>query len=31
VVDRVYPFDQARAAYDYLASAQHFGKVVITI
>jgi NADPH:quinone reductase-like Zn-dependent oxidoreductase len=31
VIDRVFPFGEARAAYEYLASAQHFGKVVITI
>ncbi|MEM7479930.1 MAG: NAD(P)-dependent alcohol dehydrogenase [Acidobacteriota bacterium] len=29
VVDRVFPFDEARAAFDHLASARHFGKVVI--
>jgi len=29
VVDRVFPFAEARAAYEYLNSAQHFGKVVI--
>ncbi len=29
VVDRVFPFTEARAAYDYLESAKHFGKVVI--
>lgn len=28
-IDKVFPFDQAIAAYDYLASGQHFGKVVI--
>jgi len=31
VIDRVFPFDEAPAAYEYLASAQHFGKVVIRI
>ena len=31
VVDRVFGFDEARAAYEYLASAQHFGKVVIRV
>jgi NADPH:quinone reductase-like Zn-dependent oxidoreductase len=31
VVDRVFPFDQARAAYEHLASGAHFGKVVITV
>jgi NADPH:quinone reductase-like Zn-dependent oxidoreductase len=31
VIDRVFPFDQARAAFDYQASGAHFGKVVIRI
>ena len=31
VVDRTFAFDQAVEAYQYLKSAQHFGKVVITI
>jgi NADPH:quinone reductase-like Zn-dependent oxidoreductase len=31
VVDRTFPFDAAPEAYRYLKSAQHFGKVVITI
>ncbi|WP_394838458.1 NAD(P)-dependent alcohol dehydrogenase [Pendulispora rubella] len=31
VVDRTYAFDQARQAYEYLASGQHFGKVVIRL
>ena len=31
VVDRVFAFDQARAAYEYLASGSHFGKVVIAV
>jgi NADPH:quinone reductase-like Zn-dependent oxidoreductase len=29
VIDRAFAFDDARAAYDYLAQAQHLGKVVI--
>jgi NADPH:quinone reductase-like Zn-dependent oxidoreductase len=29
VIDRVFPFAETRAAYEYLASGQHFGKVVI--
>jgi NADPH:quinone reductase-like Zn-dependent oxidoreductase len=29
VVDRVFAFDDARAAWEHLASAQHFGKVVV--
>lgn len=31
VIDRVFDFDQASEAYEYLEAAQHFGKVVITI
>lgn len=31
VIDRSFRFEEARAAYEYLASAQHFGKVVITL
>jgi NADPH:quinone reductase-like Zn-dependent oxidoreductase len=31
VIDRVFTFDQARAAYEYLASGTHFGKVVIRL
>jgi NADPH:quinone reductase-like Zn-dependent oxidoreductase len=31
VIDRVFDFAQARAAYDYLASGKHFGKVVIRV
>lgn len=31
VVDRVFPFDKARDAYEYLQGAKHFGKVVIEI
>ena len=30
-VDRVFDFAQAREAYAYLETAQHFGKVVIEI
>lgn len=29
VIDRVFPFDQAREAYHYMKSAAHFGKIVI--
>ncbi|WP_437821891.1 zinc-binding dehydrogenase [Sorangium sp. So ce1078] len=29
VVDKVFAFVEARAAYEHLASAKHFGKVVI--
>lgn len=31
VVDRVFPFNEARQAYEYLASGGHFGKVVIAV
>src|SRR3989441_2715686 len=31
IVDRVFPFEEARAAYEYLASGAHFGKVVIRV
>ncbi len=31
VVDRTFAFDKARDAYQYLASANHFGKVVIRV
>ena len=31
VIDRVFAFDETRAAYEYLASGAHFGKVVIRI
>jgi NADPH:quinone reductase-like Zn-dependent oxidoreductase len=31
VVDRAFPFDEAPAAYDYLASGAHFGKVVVRV
>jgi NADPH:quinone reductase-like Zn-dependent oxidoreductase len=31
VIDRVFPFAEARAAYEYLASGAHFGKVVIRV
>ena len=31
VIDRMFPFADARAAYEHLASGQHFGKVIITI
>jgi len=30
-IDRVFGFDEAPAAYDHLASASHFGKVVIRV
>ncbi|WP_025812253.1 zinc-binding dehydrogenase [Komagataeibacter kakiaceti] len=31
VIDRVFPFEQAYEAYDYLKSAKHFGKIVIDL
>jgi NADPH:quinone reductase-like Zn-dependent oxidoreductase len=31
VIDRVFPFAEARAAYEHLQSGKHFGKVVIRI
>ena len=31
VIDRVFPFDQALAAYEHLASGSHLGKVVIQV
>ena len=31
IVDRVFPFDAVRDAYEYLASGAHFGKVVIKV
>ena len=31
VIDRVFRFDEARRAYEYLRSGRHFGKVVIAI
>jgi NADPH:quinone reductase-like Zn-dependent oxidoreductase len=31
ICDRVFPFTEARAAYDYLQSGSHFGKVVISV
>lgn len=30
VIDRVFPFDEARAAHEYFAEQPHFGKVVIS-
>lgn len=30
-IDRIFPFTEARAAYDYLQSGSHFGKVVISV
>jgi NADPH:quinone reductase-like Zn-dependent oxidoreductase len=31
VIDRVFDFNEARAAYEYLATGKHFGKVVIRV
>lgn len=31
VIDKVFPFAEAKAAYEHIASAKHFGKVVIRV
>ena len=31
VIDRVFAFDDARAAYDHLSAGRHFGKVVVSL
>jgi NADPH:quinone reductase-like Zn-dependent oxidoreductase len=31
VVDRVFPFEEARAAFEWMAGQQHFGKIVIRL
>ncbi len=31
VIDRVFPFEQAIEAYEYMLTAQHFGKIVIAV
>ena len=31
VIDKTFPFDQAREAFTYMASGAHFGKVAIAI
>ena len=31
IVDKVFPFDEARAAYEYMESGAHFGKVVVSL
>jgi NADPH:quinone reductase-like Zn-dependent oxidoreductase len=31
IIDKVFPFAEARAAYEHLASGQHFGKIVIRV
>lgn len=31
VVDRIFPFEAAREAFDYMASGKHFGKVAIAV
>jgi NADPH:quinone reductase-like Zn-dependent oxidoreductase len=30
-VDRIYPFEEAKAAYLHLASGTHFGKIVVSL
>lgn len=31
IIDRVFAFDEARAAYEHIASGKHFGKVVVRV
>jgi NADPH:quinone reductase-like Zn-dependent oxidoreductase len=31
VIDKIFPFDEARAAYQHMASGAHFGKIVIRV
>ncbi len=31
IIDRVFPLEEAPAAYDYMASGSHLGKIVITL
>ena len=31
VLDKVFPFDEAQAAYRHMASGAHFGKIVIRV
>jgi NADPH:quinone reductase-like Zn-dependent oxidoreductase len=31
VIDKTFGFDQAREAFHHLQSAEHFGKVVVTV
>ena len=31
IIDKVFSFDEAPQAYEYLASGKHVGKIVITI
>jgi NADPH:quinone reductase-like Zn-dependent oxidoreductase len=31
VIDRIFEFDQAKEAYEYMKSGQHFGKIVIRV
>jgi NADPH:quinone reductase-like Zn-dependent oxidoreductase len=31
VIDKVFPFESAREAYEYMANASHFGKIVIRV
>jgi NADPH:quinone reductase-like Zn-dependent oxidoreductase len=31
VIDKVFPFADASAAYEYMASGSHFGKIVIRV
>ena len=31
VIDKMFPFDEAQAAYRHMASGAHFGKIVIGV
>jgi NADPH:quinone reductase-like Zn-dependent oxidoreductase len=31
IVDRVFPFEESKEAFTYMASGKHFGKVVISL
>ena len=31
IIDRVFPLLEARAAYDYLKTQKHFGKIIISL
>ena len=31
VIDKIFPFDEAQAAYRHMASGAHFGKIVIRV
>ena len=31
VIDKMFPFDEARTAYQHMAAGAHFGKIVIRV